>query len=430
MPKQNAETGRIAPDQDSQREWEPMTIYTPSRRQLMVGAGAMTLAAALGNTRLSAAEPFRVGALCPITGAGGPYGSGMQQAILFAAKEINDAGGAGGRTIEVIAEDTQTAPDAAVTAARKLIDVNKVQAIFGTWSSGVTLAVLPITAAAGIPEMNCSGAPAISTEDKDDLVWRYQATNDRFGQAFAKIAEKYGWKRPATMAFNNASGIGNTEGFKKAWTAMGGEVVAEVVYEPNRPSYRSELQSVLAANPDVIVTGSYLPDTTIILREWYQAGGENKWIIPAWAANDKLVEALGNEVVEGVIAVDSISNEKSRAFAHFSELYQKATGSPGSSNVYAAMTYDMMIVWGLAMEAAGEGASVKEINAKIRDIANPDGKVVETFAEGKEALKSGPINYEGASSRLDFDEYGDVTPDFSESTIKNGVFERTGVVSL
>ena len=408
-----------------------MNIFSPSRRQILLGAGATALAAATFRpSDLFAAETFRIGALCPVTGAGSPYGSGMQQAIIFAAEEINQAGGAGGRTIEIVSEDTQTAPDAAVTAARKLIDVNQVQAILGTWSSGVSLAVMPITATAGIPLMNVSGAPAISTEDKDDLVWRFQATNDRFGQAFAKIAAANGWKRPATMAFNNASGIGNTEGFKKAWQAAGGEVVAEVVYEPNRPSYRSELQSVLAANPDVIVMGSYLPDTTIILREWYQAGGENRWIIPAWAANPDLVSALGNEVVEGVIAVDSISNEQSGAFAHFSEAYQKVTGNPGSSNVYAAMTYDMMIVWALAMEAAGEGASVRDINGKIREIANPDGTVVETFAEAKEALKRGPINYEGASSRLDFDEYGDVTPDFSESVITKGMFERASVVSL
>ncbi len=34
------------------------------------------------------------------------------------------------------------------------------------------------------------------------------------------------------------------------------------------------------------------------------------------------------------------------------------------------------------------------------------------LAEGKEALKKGKINYEGASSVLDFDQFGDVTPDF------------------
>ncbi len=87
--------------------------------------------------------------------------------------------------------------------------------------------------------------------------YRFQATNDRFGRAFAEIAVKEGYKRPATMAFNNASGIGNTQGFKKAWEAKGNQIVAEVVYEPNQPSYRAELQRVLAARPDVIVMGSF-----------------------------------------------------------------------------------------------------------------------------------------------------------------------------
>ncbi len=43
------------------------------------------------------------------------------------------------------------------------------------------------------------------------------------------------------MAFNNASGIGNTEGFARAWKAKGGQVVESVVYEtetrrPTAPS--------------------------------------------------------------------------------------------------------------------------------------------------------------------------------------------------
>jgi len=185
---------------------------------------------------------FRVGSLCPVTGAGSPYGPGMQQAIRMAVDEVNAAGGAGGVKLELFSEDSQTKPDAAVLAAKKLIEVNKVQALLGTWASGVTLAVMPLTDAAGIIEMNTSGAPAISTQDTKDLVWRYQATNDRFGQAFAEICKKNGYKRPATMAFNNASGLGNTQGFTKAWEAAGGKVVAHVTYEPNRPSYRSELQ--------------------------------------------------------------------------------------------------------------------------------------------------------------------------------------------
>ena len=403
-----------------------------NRRSLLkLSATSATLQMLPGLALAQTGSVFKVGTLCPVTGAGSPYGAGMQQAIRMAVDEINAAGGAGGVKLELFTEDGQTKPDAAVLAAKKLIEINKVQALLGTWASGVTLAIMPLTDAAGIIQMNTSGAPAISTLDTKDLVWRYQATNDRFGQAFSEICKKNGYKRPATMAFNNASGLGNTQGFTKAWESAGGKVVAHVTYEPNRPSYRSELQKILDAKPDVIVTGSYLPDSTIILREWFQSGVPVKWIMPGWAASPDLVKALGAEVCEGIISVDSVSNEKSEAYAHFDAMYKKTTGKAGSTNVYAAMTYDMAIVLALALEAAGPGATVAQVNAKIRDIGNPGGKPVFTFAQGKALLaKKEKINYEGASSKLDFDKYGDVTPDFGVYIIEKGELVRRDVVSI
>jgi branched-chain amino acid transport system substrate-binding protein len=402
-----------------------------TRRHVLGGIAATTaLVAAPGLVRAQA-QTFRIGALNPVTGAGSPYGSGMQKMILAAVEAVNAAGGAAGRKLEVSAEDTQTNPQAAVLAAKKLIEVNRVQAVLGTWSSGVSLAVVPLTNDANMLLMNTSGAPALSTPPANakGLSYRFQATNDRFGRAFAEIAVKEGFKRAATMAFNNASGIGNTEGFRKAWEAKGNKVVENVVYEPNQPTYRSELQKVLAARPDVIVMGSFLPDTTIILREWFQSGQPVKWIIPGWAANPQLVKALGPDVVEGVISVDSVSNEEAPSFKVYDEAYKKAMNQPGLSNVYAAMTWDMVITLALAMEAANS-TETAAINAKIREIANPEGKKVYTFAEGKEALKSGKINYEGASSVLDFDQFGDVTPDFGVFFIEKGNLNRRYVVKI
>jgi branched-chain amino acid transport system substrate-binding protein len=401
-----------------------------ARRQILKATAlAAALCAATGLAQAQAT--FRIGALNPVTGAGSPYGPGMQKAILMAVEEVNAAGGAGGRKLEVFTEDTQTQPQAAVLAAKKLIEVNKVQAILGTWSSGVTLAVMPLTDAAGLIEMNVSGAPAISTEDKKDLVWRFQATNDRFGQAFAEISKKRKFTRPATMAFNNASGKGNTEGFTRAWTAGGGKVVASVVYEPSRPSYRSELQQVLAEKPDVIVTGSYLPDTTIFLREWFQSGEKVQWIIPGWAANPELIKALGPEVTEGIISVDAVSSENAPSYKNFDAAYMKATGKPASTNVYAAMTYDMVICLALAMEAAGPNATVEQINSKIREVSNAPGKTVYSFAEGKALLaKKQKIDYDGASSKLDFDKYGDANPDFGVYVIEKGQLVRRDVINV
>ncbi len=54
-----------------------------------------------------------------------------------------------------------------------------------------------------------------------------------------------------------------------------------------------------------------------------------------------------------------------------------------------------------------------------------------SFAEGKAALAAGKkINYEGASSVLDFDEFGDVTPDFGVFFITKGKLERRYVVKI
>ena len=406
---------------------------TLTRRTTLQALAAAALSApGLGRAFAQAGDAFRIGALNPVTGAGSPYGSGMQKMILAAAEAVNAAGGAAGRKFEVVAEDTQTTPQAAVLAAKKLIEVNKVQAVLGTWSSGVSLAVIPLTNDANLILMNTSGAPALSVAPANakGLSYRFQATNDRFGRAFAQIAKKEGFKTAATMAFNNASGIGNTEGFRKAWEGMGNKVAASVVYEPNQPSYRAELQKVLAAKPDVIVTGSYLADTTIILREWFQLGEKTKWIIPGWAANPQLVKALGNEAVEGIFSVDSVANEQAPAYKAFDAAYTRAMNQPGSTNIYAAMTWDMVTVLALAMEAAGPGADLAAINKKIREVANPEGTKVSTFAEGKEALKKGKINYEGASSVLDFDEFGDVSPDFGVYPIKSGKLERAYVVKI
>ena len=53
------------------------------------------------------------------------------------------------------------------------------------------------------------------------------------------------------------------------------------------------------------------------------------------------------------------------------------------------------------------------------------------YAEGLAALKAGrKINYEGASSKLDFDATGDVTPEFSVSVVKAGKLVREYVVEI
>ncbi len=400
----------------------------PSRRHLIRQGGSLAVAASLSSamTRVLAqsGDVLRVGALNPVTGAGSPYGSGMQKAILMAAAEVNAAGGVAGRKIEVFAEDSQTAPEAGVLAAKKLIEVNKVQAILGTWSSGVTAAVMPITDAAGIVHATNAGASNITSSK--GLMFRYSALSVRVGVAQAGMIAKRGHQRLATMSFNNPSGREITGGAKQGWEKLGRQLVAEVVYEPNRPSYRSEVQRVLAGNPDAIVLGGYLPDFTVILREARQMGSNVKFYAPAWAVNQKLIDALGPAATEGVMTHDYVAALNSEAFKAFVEKFRKATGIDPTENYYACCAYDMMVTFALAAEAA---ASKSPVNSVMRTVANPPGTPVYDVAQGLKLLRAGTkINYEGASGPIDFDDLGNVKPLFKLSEIRNGKVEFVGNV--
>src|SRR5882724_10782266 len=124
----------------------PHVAHVTRREVLKTGAAgaAALLTSRAGAARAQSKEPIPVGTLCPLTGAGGAYGPDMQKAIVAVAERINKSGGIHGRPLLLFHEDDQTNPEAAVRAARKLIDVNKVIALMSTWASAVTLAVKPL----------------------------------------------------------------------------------------------------------------------------------------------------------------------------------------------------------------------------------------------------------------------------------------------
>jgi branched-chain amino acid transport system substrate-binding protein len=246
------------------------------------------------------------------------------------------------------------------------------------------------------------------------------------GQALAPMIAKRGQTRLAMMAFNNPSGREITGGAKAGWEKLGHKLVSEVVYEPNRPSYRSEVQQVLAANPDAIVLGGYLPDFTVILREARQAGSDVTFYVPAWTINQKLIDALGPAATENVFAYDYVAALDSEAFKTFAAKFKKATGLDPTENYYACCAYDMMVVAGLAAEAA---ANKSPLAGSMRTVANPPGQKVYDVVTGLKALRDGTkINYEGASGPIDFDELGNVRPLFKLSQVRNGKVELIGNV--
>jgi branched-chain amino acid transport system substrate-binding protein len=383
----------------------------------LAGGAAVTLGALPRPAH--AQEPIRIGVLTPLTGGGAVYGTTMSRMYNLLAEDINKAGGINGRQIQLFTEDAQTNPDAGVRGARKLVDVNKVQALMGTWSSAVTLAVAPIAIAAGIPQFCVSSSPAITTYKDNDLLYRTAYSQANMARVYALTAQRLGFKTAGLLILNNPYGIGLGDAFPDAFAKVGGKVTGKVVYNPNQSSYRSEIQQALGSKPDIVLFGGYTPDGIQVFKEWFQLGLGGSWMGPGFAFDQKFIAGIGAQAAEGTIVVEGAPNAASSAYKHADKLFRAAHGQ--EADFFAGMAYDHLMGVALAILAARGDTSGEAIKANLRKVTNPPGKVVGTWAEAAPLVKAGDkVNYEGASSALDYDEHGDVETDFGIYRIKGG----------
>jgi len=370
------------------------------RRAVMAGMAATLAAPAVLRAQTA---PIKLGALNPLTGVGGAYGPFMRDAIAGVISHVNDAGGIMGRQIDLVSEDTQTSPEAAVRAARKLIDVDGVAAIMGTWASSVTTAVAPLCWESKTMLFTVSGADSITELPHEGFIARTQP-NSRLQITVAgdfmtnEGATKFAWIGPQTPFAQSSIDILKT-------TAEGvGHAFDSLIYEADKSTYRSEVDTILRSDPDFIMLGGYVADSTVLLRDLWQAGYEGKIVGPAYAVNQNLIEALPKEVVEGVFTWEGAPAIGSAAYADVKGILGVDVVDP-----YSAQTYDHATLAILSM-AAGAEATGETIKTYLRKVSQGDGPAVSSALEGLKALPNGgEVNYSGASGPCDFNQIGDIT---------------------
>ena len=375
-----------------------MTIRT-TRRAALLGALA---APAILRTGLAQSAPIKFGTLTPLTGAGGTYGPLMVKSVMAVVDEVNAAGGVLGRKVEIVSDDDQTNPDAGVRAARKLIDVDKVSAVIGTWASAVTTAVAPLCWENKVMLFSVSGADSITKLPHLGYIIRTQPNSylqaTRFGQAVADS----GAKRVFSIAAQTPFAVDTYTRLAEVVKSRGGEGIGQVIYDATKSSFRSEIDTALKAKPDALFLNSYTPDLTIILRELFRAGYEGKKFTLAYAANAKLLESLPAEVVEGLVSMAPSPDLDSPAF----KKVQSVVGA--DPDPYSCQVHDHLSLAVLAAAKAGAATGVA-IHDNVRAIGNPAGAKVTSAVEGLKLLAAGKeINYEGASGPCKFTAAGDI----------------------
>src|SRR5215510_12192992 len=153
-----------------------------SIRLAIAAVAALALAAGAGAPRAAAqgAPPVKVGFSSAMTGPSAITGEGVKWAAQMLADEYNARGGIMGRKIELYFGDNAGTPGEAVSAVRKLADVDKVDVIIGQTHSGACLGAMPVVKEIGVPMVieACSHPQIRELSGKGGNEWTYRVALD------------------------------------------------------------------------------------------------------------------------------------------------------------------------------------------------------------------------------------------------------------
>jgi branched-chain amino acid transport system substrate-binding protein len=392
------------------------------RRHVIAGLGASSLVGLSGVKAFAQdTADVPIGMVLPFSGATGPYGTDMKKAADIVVKIINDGGGIlGGRKLRLYIEDSETNPTVGVTATRKLLEVNKVELVGGFWGSPIALAAKPLILAANKVQMVSAAANGITDGDTKGLVYRFQAKSSQWGPAGAKVMAGMGLKKVTVLAQQNPFVISMIEPFKAEMAKLGGQVMDVVVYNPDQPSYRAEVEKAFGPEPDGVFCLPLLTDFVAIAKEVYRGGFKSKILSLGTGADadGAFLKSVTPEVSEGIHHLQPAPPMDSAAYKKFVKLM----GAPeGTVFLFAGNTHDQVCVTALAMEHAKsqDGALWAK---SIREVCNPPGEEVDDILSALAMIRAGKkINFVGAGATVDFDERGDqLNRSFVHQVIEKG----------
>jgi len=383
-----------------------------------------------------------IGDSIPLTGDLSPFGPPGQKAADMAIAQINSAIQQAGvdHKVSIVHEDNETSPQAAVQAARKLVQSDGASCLAGAWASTDSL---PTAQSVTIPEGVLQISPAststeLTTVQDDGLLNRVPPADNLQGPVLAQtIAEELGGAQGKTInigARNDSYGESFTESLTQGFEELGGSVGEAVLYDPEQPSYNSESQQIVSGNPDGIAIIDF-PETFEKVGPALERTGNwdpNKTYITDGLASGDLVEAL-DPLMDGIRGTAPGTPEAGAASEAFGQLYEQSEPKDVDRNTFDAQNFDAVILCYLAAVAAGS-TDGKEMADQLQDITGPPGTKFtwQQLPDAIKALQNGDdIDYVGAAGEIDLDDNGDPEKGvYDVYRIKNADFSPTRQVDV
>ncbi|MEN8217961.1 MAG: ABC transporter substrate-binding protein [Pseudomonadota bacterium] len=366
--------------------------------------------------RINPISKVKLGGIFPLRGALSEFGTIHIQSARLALKHLEEAA----YPVTLIVADSKTDPTVGVKGARQLIETWGVSALIGAAASGVTIPIAQqITIPKQVPQISQSSTSPVITDleaDKgNDFLFRTAVSDATQGIVLASMAYDAGYRQVSILYIDDAYGRGLMEVFTENFEALGGSVVASVPHEDKNTSYQSELaQAVEGGEPEALVAISFTQQVGVYLPQALNKGFFDKFLFVDANRSEKLIEVVGAEVLEGMCGTAS-GAAQTASLLNFNTNYEAEYGElpsvPFLPNVYDAVILQALAAY--ATEVHDGSITPVGIRDHLRDVAGLPGEEIKASPDDLkrafELLQAGkPINYEGASGSVDFDNKGDV----------------------
>lgn len=213
------------------------------------------------------AKEIVVGTSVALTGKYARTGQEQLQGFQMWVDEVNARGGLLGQKVKLVHYDDESKPETGAKLYEKLITDDKVDLLIGPYSSDVTMAASTVAEKHGMP-MVSSGASASEIWERGyKNTFGLYTLAELYMDQILDLGKSKGLKKIALIYENTAFPRGVAAGVKDKAKKLGMQIVFEEEYGKASTDFSSMIIKIKARKPDMVIGGSYLPDSTAFMRQ-------------------------------------------------------------------------------------------------------------------------------------------------------------------
>lgn len=271
----------------------------------------------------STSDKISIGFLTPLTG--NPLcGKYMTQGLELAKQNYPSLF----TNYEFLIEDTQFKPTTAVTAAKKLIEIDQVHYIIGPCGSSSVLAVAPLAESNHVL-LFTSTAFAESISDAGDYIFRAATTaSDETPVLSQFIADTYPSNRTGLIYLDNDAGVSYKQLLTQQLPSLGNPVVLSEAAAVPETDFRTVLAKMQSQEVEVLILATLVPQSINIKLQAAEMGLSFTFVTAGISSeNSDYLDNLG-DLAEDTYTVSMLDFSDANLATHvearkFFKAYQK-----------------------------------------------------------------------------------------------------------